>query len=231
MLAGMARNPLPRYRPGEGAAACRPPLVVTELDPLELDGLQDDDGWSEREVRGSAVAADAERVAFSRSRIVGVRLTAANLRRLELTDVVLVDCELSNTVFEEATWTRVAFQRCRFSEADLGGAELTDVSFTDCQLDQAGLRMARAARLEVRGGSATGIDLYRARLAGSAWRDVDLTGAKVSGADLARAVLHGSVLDDLEGASALKGCRIDHQQVVPVGLALMADAGITVDDD
>lgn len=201
------------------------------LDPLELDGLEDHDGWSEVAVAGTAVAADAEHVSFSRSTITGVRFTAAHLRRLELTDVVVTDCDFAGAVLEELTLDRVTFVGCRFTEADLGGANLVDVRFTDCQLDEAALRLARAERLVVSGGSALGIDLYRAWANGSRWHDVDLTGADLSGAHLERARLQGSTLVDVRGAKALAGSVIDHEQVHVVGLALIAEAGIVVDED
>ncbi|QXC59859.1 pentapeptide repeat-containing protein [Aquihabitans sp. G128] len=214
--------------PGKGAAACRPPVLPPDLDDLELDGLQDDDGWVERSVRGTAVAADAERVGFGRCAIVGVRFTGARFHRLELTDATLTDCDLAGAVLEESTFVRVALTRCRLDGADLGGATLTDVRFTDCQMEDLGLRLAKAERLVVEGGTATGLDLYRARVPGSTWHDVDLTGADLSGADLARARLHGSTIVDVRGAKALAGTVIDPDQVVPVGLARIGDSGIVV---
>ena len=55
--------------------------------------------------------------------------------------------------------------------------------------------------------------------------------AKEASARLTRARLHGSTIFDVRGAKALQGSVIDHEQVVPVGLSLIADAGIEVDDD
>lgn len=221
-------------RRGAGAAAtpaCRAPIVAGDREPLELDGLEDHDGWSERAVTGSAIAADAEHVSFARSTITGVRFTGARLHRFELTDVVLTNCDLAGAVFEEATFTRVAFVGCRLTGADLGGANLADVRFTECQLEELGLRMARTERLAVDGGSAPRIDLYRAWLRGSRWYDVDLTEADLSGAELARARLHGSTLDDVKGAKALKDTVIDPAQAFAVGAALLADLHITLDPD
>jgi uncharacterized protein YjbI with pentapeptide repeats len=210
---------------------CRAPVVATKLDPLELDGLEDHDGWSEVAVSGSAIAADAEHVSFARSTITGVRFTGANLRRLELTDVVVANCDLAGAVLEELSLDRVAFANCRLSGADLGGASLVDVRFTDCQLDEVALRLARTQRLAVVGGSAAGIDLYRAEVRGSRWHDTDLSGAELSGAKLARARLQGSTVTDVRGAKALEGTVIDHEQSIAVGLALLADLGITITED
>jgi len=205
--------------------------VVTELEEVELDGLEDHDGWSESAIRGYAVAADAEHVNVSRSTISSARFTGANLRKLELTDVAVANSDFAGAVLEELSLNRVSFTNCRFSGADLGGASLVDVRFTDCQLDEVAMRMVRAERLHVSGGTATKIDLYRAEARGSRWHDTDLTGADLSGAHLDRARLQGSTIVDVRGAKALQGTVIDHDQVVAVGLALMADSNITIDED
>jgi len=209
----------------------RAPIVVTELEEVELDGLEDHDGWSESAISGYAVAADAEHVNISRSTLGSIRFTSANLRRFELTDVAVANCDFAGVVLEELSLNRVSFTNCRFTGADLGGANLVDVRFTDCQLDEVALRLARAERLAVSGGTAAKIDLYRAQLPGSRWHDVDLTGADLSGAKFTRARLQGSTIVDVRGAKALEGAVIDHEQVVTVGLALMADSGITIDEE
>lgn len=232
MMAGVAgvRRSTGTGAPRRANEECRAPIQVVDLDERELDGLEDHDGFSEVAITGYAVAADAEHVNISRSTISSTRFTGANLRRLELTDVVVANSDFAGAVLEELSLDRVSFTNCRFTGADLGGASLVDVRFTDCQLDEVAMRMVRAQRLAVSGGTATSIDLYRAQVPGSRWHDVDLTGADLSGASLARARLHGSVLTDVRGAKALEGAVIDHEQLVAVGLALMADSGITVDD-
>lgn len=221
----------PRPRPA-GRDACRAPLVPRELEPLELDHLEDHDGWSERDVTGVAIAADAEHVTFDGCRITGVRFTGAHLHKAELRDVVITTCDLAGAVLEELTLDRVAFVDCRLVGADLGGANLRDVSFTDCQLDELGLRMARTERLEVRGGTATGLDAHEAWLTASTWEDVDLTGADLSGAQLGRARFGGRTnLADVRGARALSGATIDPALAFAVGQALLADLRIVVEDD
>lgn len=206
-------------------------MVPTGLDSLEIDGLEDHDGWTERAITGSAIAADAEHVSIARSTLTNVRFTSASLRKFDLSDVVVTNVDFAGAVLEELSLNRVAFVACRFNGADLGGAILTDVRFTDCQLDESALRMVRAERLAVTGGSAKEVDLYRAWMNGSRWHDVDLAGADLSGAHLERARLQGSTLTDVRGAKALQGAVIDHEQVVTVGLALIAESGIEVEED
>jgi len=212
-------------------AECRAPILPADLEPLELEGLDDHDGWADRAITGTAIAADAEHVNIARSTLTNVRFTSASLRKLDLVDVVVTNGDFAGAVLEELALDRVAFVACRFTGADLGGATLTDVRFTDCQLDEIALRMVRAERLVVTGGSAQQADLYRAWVNGSRWHDVDLTDADLSGAHFERARLQGSVLRDIRGAKALQGAVIDHEQVVTVGLALIAESGIEVDED
>jgi len=206
--------------------------VPAALDPLELDGLVDHDGWSEREVTGSAIAADAEHISLGECRITGVRLTGARLFKAELVDVVLTDCDLAGAVLEELSLDRVAFVGCRLSGADLGGATLRDVSFRGCQLDELGLRLARTERLAVDGGTAVQLDAYDAWLTASRWTDVDLTGADLTKARLGRARFGAGVrLVDVRGAAALTGSSIDPTLALDVGHALLADLRIAVEDD
>lgn len=220
-----------RSRPA-GRDVCRHPLVPSHLEPLELDHLEDHDGWSERDVTGVAIAADAEHVTFTDCRISGVRFTGARLFKAELRDVVLTTCDLAGAVLEDVALDRVAFVGCRLTGADLGGASLRDVAFTDCQLDELGLRMARTERLAVRGGTATQLDATEAWLTASTWHDVDLTGAQLGGATLGRARFGGrTVLADLRGARALAGASIDPALAFEVGQALLADLRIAVEDD
>lgn len=220
-----------RSRPA-GRDACRPPMVPAGLDPLELDHLEDHDGWSESDVTGSAVAADAEHVVFVECRITGVRFTGARLFKAELRDVVLTNCDLAGAVLEQLALDRVAFVGCRLSGADLGGATLRDVSFTDCQLDELGLALARTERLAVRGGTATQLDAHEAWLTASTWRDVDLTGAALSGAKLDRARFEGGTsLAAVRGARALAGASIDPSLAFDVGHALLVDHRIALIDD
>ena len=69
-----------------------------------------------------------------------------------------------------------------------------------------------------------------ARLRNSAFLDCDLSGIEFSGARIEGLSLHGSTLDSVRGAPALldAGVGIGTDQVVPLGVALVAGLGVTV---
>jgi hypothetical protein len=75
-----------------------------------------------------------------------------------------------------------------------------------------------------------GADFYDARLRNAALLDCDLTDVDLSAAHVAGLSLHGSTLNSMRGVSALvdAGLSIDSDQVVPLGVALVAGLGVTV---
>ncbi|MDZ4232660.1 MAG: pentapeptide repeat-containing protein, partial [Dietzia sp.] len=57
----------------------------------------------------------------------------------------------------------------------------------------------------------------------------DLRGASLDRATFTAVDLRGAELEDVRGASALRGAIISPEQVVGVGLALIGEAGIRVE--
>ena len=158
-------------------------------------------------------------------------MTGCELEQLRLTDVVLVECELSVAMLAKATMTRVRFERCRMSGLYAPEATLTDVALVDCKLDEADLRMSRwqrvtAAECDLHDAVLTAARLSACRLLHCQLRHADVTGARLS--DVA---LHGSALDDIRGANSLRGAVVSSDQLMPLSLALFHAVGIKVDDD
>ena len=72
-------------------------------------------------------------------------------------------------------------------------------------------------------------DLLEARIADLTTEGSDLRGAAFDRATLSAVDLRGADLEDVRGASALRGALISPDQVLGVGLALIGEAGIRVD--
>lgn len=196
---------------------------------LEADGLWD--GVLAGAADGPDPAdgpADLGGMEIRESVIEGLRLSGARADSLRLTDVELRDCDLSGLVADGASLTRVRFVDCRLTGLVLSAARLTDVSFEDCHADMLNMRMARLQRIRLSGTRCRQADLHEAQVADLSTEGADLRGATVERAQFSATDLRGADLEDLRGASALRGAIISSEQVLGVGLALIGETGIRV---
>ena len=145
-------------------------------------------------------------------------------------DVLFERCDLSAAVLDGAALTRVHFLDCRLTGVALSGTELNDVVLEGGAVSLANFRASTASLLHIRDTSMKGADFYDARLRECAFLDCDVSDIDLSGARIEGLSLHGSMLDTVRGAASLvdAGLRIDTDQVVPLGLALVAGLGVTV---
>lgn len=151
---------------------------------------------------------------------------------LRARDVVFEGCDFSGAVLDGAVLDRVAFRSCRLTGLVLSGASLTDVAIDGGVADLASFRSSRCTGLQVTSASLKSADFYAAVLKSCSLLDCDLSLAAFERASVAGLALHGSVLDTVRGASAFAGgsVSIDATQVVGLGAALLADAGVAVTD-
>lgn len=207
------------------------PRVPDELTPLTVESIDDEDELEEVELRGDLSGAQARSIAIERSRLVGVRLTGADLPRLRLVDCVLEGCDLSGAFLEKGGWNRVALVDCRLSGTVLTSSSLRHVRWSRCRADDVVLRFTTSEQILFEECAMGGADLASASVTGGRILGSDLTSADVSQAKLPGLRLQGSTLDGVRGASALRGVVIASAQVVPVALAVFAGLGIEIDDE
>ncbi|WP_241727208.1 pentapeptide repeat-containing protein, partial [Dietzia sp. SLG310A2-38A2] len=203
----------------------RPPRSDLEPDGL-WDGVRATAADAPSPDEGTALIGGAE---IRESSLEGIRLSSARADSLRLTDVVVSSCDLSGMVADGATFTRVRFLGCRLTGMVLSDAKLTDVSFEDCHADMINLRMARLQRVRLSSTRCRQADLLEARVADLSTDGADLRGATLDRATFTAADLRGADLEDVRGASALRGAIISPEQVLGVGLALIGEAGIRVE--
>lgn len=207
------------------------PRLPESLDRLgpEGSGWDDDEiDWCQQDITGSFASRGPSSLDISECRLSRVTLAGADVDRCLVTDVVLEDCDLSGASFPQARWSRVELRRCRLTGTSLAGARLDDVRFVDCKLDEAALDGSHGERLwfdgcTMRSTTLTGVTIEHLRITAC-----DLTGADLSGARVAGARLHGSTLDRLAGVGSLRAVVVDPDQVVPLGLQLLAALEIEV---
>lgn len=208
------------------------PPRVAELLSGEWEALADGVSWSEVDATADASfggsAADCEIVG---SRLRGVRLTGATFDRVRLVDVALDDCELSGVDFQEATFVRVRFFRCRMSGVVATALKAEDVVFGECQLTGSNFRSSSFQRCEFADCDLSEADFYAAKLTHGVLRRCRLTSTEFSKAACNGLDLRGSRVEGIKGCDALRGAVIGSDQMVPLGVALLASLDIRVDDD
>ncbi|WP_073391482.1 pentapeptide repeat-containing protein [Jatrophihabitans endophyticus] len=159
-----------------------------------------------------------------------VDATSRRFDGLVCRDVVFEGCDLAGAVLDGARLTRVRFVDCRLTGTDFGGAALEDVVIERGVATLASFRGAQSSCLWVCDTSLAEADFSSARLRRSALLDCELTGVDFTGADVEGLHLHGSSLDSLRGAGALAGAavRVEAEQLVPLGVALLTAMGVEV---
>ena len=207
------------------------PRVAERLDG-QPDPLCDGVSWSGVEAGPEAsffeTASDCEVIG---SRLNAVRLTGAVLDEGRFVDVVFEDCELSAAAVDGATMVRVLFQRCRMSGLIATAVKAEDVRFADCKLDGANFRGSTLERCTFEDCDLGGADFYAATIAPGALRRCRLSAVEFSKARCDGLDLRGSTLEGIKGATALRSSIITSDQMVPLGIALLASLDVRVQDE
>lgn len=208
------------------------PRVANGLERISAGRLGEDlDLVSEVQLIGEFVGATCRAGSIEASRISDARLTGSAFTDWRLTDVVIINSDLSGADLDGSMLTRVEIRDCRLSGAILARSRLRDVAFVDCRLDGVNFRMSEAVATLFQDVDLTGCDFYASRLPGACFDGCDMTGADITKADLAGAIFHHSSLVGLKGWAALAGAVIDTPQIMLVALGLLTALAITVDDD
>jgi uncharacterized protein YjbI with pentapeptide repeats len=202
--------------------------------PSALNGvvIEDEDEWRDVVVDAENLAGVvAEHARVTGSVLRNVTLTGAELHRAALTDVRFVDCELSGAILTESDWLRVELVNCRMSGLVLSESRLRDVRVVDGKLDTGDFRLSRCERIVFAGCAMPNADFYGATLDDVRFDRSDLRAAHFSGVhgrDLR--LLHCNV-EGVSGATALAGASVTPDQMLPLGLAVLAELGFTIFDD
>jgi uncharacterized protein YjbI with pentapeptide repeats len=207
-----------------------PPRLASTLATIDA-ALHEESEWSEAEVSGDFSGIDGGHAEIAGCRVANARFTGTDLTHARIVDTVFTGCDLSAARLDEARLTRVELRDCRLSGFLLGGATMQDVRFVDCKADNGHFRLSTGERVAFEATVLTGADFGGCRIAQAQFFDCDLTGADFSGARIKGARLHGSTLEDLRGALDLKGVVIDANQVVPLGVRVLAALGVGVDEE
>lgn len=209
------------------------PAVARLPDRLDVgpEPLADDVSWSEIEAgQAESFSGAASNIEILGSRLDGVRLTGAVLEAGRWADVEVQGCELSAALLEDTSLVRVVFRSCRMSGLIAIGMKAKDARFVDCKLEGANFRGSSLERCAFEDCDLRDADFYGARLEPGRLLRCVLGGAEFSKAKCDGIDLRGSKLEGVKGAASLTSCRITSDQMLPLGLALLATLSVCVED-
>jgi uncharacterized protein YjbI with pentapeptide repeats len=199
-----SKKPTPRRK----APAVAPPRVPSKeaFDELPDQELIDNESYAELHL-GEMTLGGADGVGFRQVRLQRVDWRAVGMRSLDLTDVRLGGCDLSNSRWSNVGGLRVAFIDCRLTGFGLLTSRIKDLLFSGCLaplalFEGSEMRQARFERCNLSEANFNGADLTGVVFDDCELHDATFTGAKLLGADFRSSNIESSrvALTDLRGA-------------------------------
>jgi uncharacterized protein YjbI with pentapeptide repeats len=208
-----------------------------DLPELEARPLLDVDADHELTLSGVLVDGEgldaivARRIDIEESELRGVTLAAAKMPGLQLSDVILRDCDFSNVHGRGGAITRTEIHQSRFvgfdiSEGRVDDLRVTNASMTLASFARAGLQSVIFDRVNLAEAS-----FMDARMKAVAFVNCNLVGADFRGARIQGCAIRGSSLDGIVGIESLRGLTMPWPDLLESAGALAAAAGIEAEED
>ena len=163
--------------------------------------------------------------------LAGEDLSGARVRDLELTDVVMRNCNTANLTALKASLSRCEFAGCRMTGLALPDSTLEDVRFTDGLIDLAAFGFSRFRRVIFSGCILRDADFTDARFESVRFHRCEMQGATFTGARFTKSEMRGCTLEGIHGIEGLKGVAMDWSDVVGLAGTFAAALGIEVIED
>ena len=163
--------------------------------------------------------------------LTGEDLSGARVRGIELTDVVMRNCNTANLTSLKASLSRCEFAGCRMTGLALPDSILEDVRFSDGLIDLAAFGFSRFRRVIFTGCILRDADFTDARFESVRFHRCEMQGATFTGARFAKSEMRGCTLDAINGIEGLKGVAMDWSDVVGLAGTFAAALGIEVIDE
>ena len=179
-------------------------------------------------------AAPDEAVATPRIRIRecelhGLSVEAPDASGLELVDVVMRNCDLSNVDGREGHIRRVEIHGSRLVGFCLSAGRARDLRVTGSSLKLATFASAGLQEVVFEDVNLSEASFMEARLRSVEFIGCRLEGADFRGARLSDCVIRGSSLDGVLGVDALHGLRMPYGDILASAGAMAAALGIAID--
>jgi uncharacterized protein YjbI with pentapeptide repeats len=210
-----------------------PPDVLDDLAPLgevpkELrDAQMQECDWRDLDLMGR----DARGLELVESRVQGVDLAGAALRRATFRDVLIMGGDWANIDATEVVIRRAELSGLRLTGAILAGAGIRDARFSECRFDLCSMRFATLDQVRFEECRMEEVDFYEATLKSVAFIDCDLSRAMLAKATLERSEMRGCELRGINGADRLRGVSMPWLDILRSAAVLADGVGVRILDE
>ena len=207
-----------------------------DLPELETRELIDVDADEELTLSGVLVDGDdldaivARRIDIEESELRGVTIAAANMPGLQLSDVILRDCDLSNVQGRGGAMTRVEIHHSRFVGFDVSEGRVDDLRVANASMTLASFARAGLQSVVFEGVNLAEASFMDARMQAVSFVNCNLVGADFRGAKIKSCAIRGSSLDGILGIESLSGLAMPWPDLLESAGALAGALGIKVED-
>ena len=206
---------------------------LPELVPVELIEVDADE---ELTISGALIDGDglgaivARRIDIKESELRGLTIAAAKMPGLQLSDVILRDCDLSNVRGRGGAMTRVEIQHSRFVGFDISEGRADDLRISNTSMTLVSFARAGLQSVVFDGVNLAEASFMDARMNSVAFVNCNLAGADFRGAKIKSCAIRGSSLDGVLGIESLRGLTMPWPDLLESAGALAAAVGIKVEE-
>jgi uncharacterized protein YjbI with pentapeptide repeats len=205
-----------------------PELEPVTIDPGSVDGeLLLDGALVERRAYEPV---RARRVRITESQLRGFALERGDAPGIQLSDVILSDCDLSNVDGREGSLRRVQVLDSKLIGFGLAGGSVRDLRITDTVASFAAFSFAELRDVVFQRVDLTEASFMRARLDGVEFIDCKLDGADFRDVALRSCEMRGASLEGIVGIGSLHGLTMPWPDVLESAAAMAATLGILIEE-
>jgi uncharacterized protein YjbI with pentapeptide repeats len=164
------------------------------------------------------------------SRIMRANLSAAQLEKYELVDVVMSKIDCIGLKTSDASWLRTDIADARMTGADFGAAHFEDCIFRGLKLDEAGFRFATFKRVRFEQCILRAADFSNATLQHVTFIDCDFQDTNFAGANCSSVDVCNQDLSHIKGVYGLKNATITNEQLIQLAPLLAAELNFKIND-
>lgn len=214
--------------PGPRAPKIRPGLEIWP-GPCQESGLRDRQDFFANHLSVSHwTGLHASHLSFFEVILEKVQMDGTDFPHVRFDDTSFVDCNLANSIWDEASFQRVALAGCRMVGLRCNDSSGEDIHFKDCNLQLCQFRFAKLKRAKFEDCNLTGADFFSAELDGAIFENCQLEGTDLSNCKLKGADIHSCEINGLRiQTPSLAGLRVSREQAIQ----LAAMTGLTVVPD